>query len=178
MLVMSASSSNTTGGTCRQLWVASRSFDCSCAVCGDPVPCEHAWFCKGWRCPYMWRPNCEVVEPGSVVTFRTKARMWTSTPDDWRSEIYRAVDFGGTGRQYNVAEVRVSKHYTTVRVECELTRFAGWVRIWSRYNDRRQSHGARWADVVRSTWSSRHRARAPQFHAVSSHAVTVHTLLP
>ena len=118
---------------------------CTCAEC-DP-----AWFSKGWQCPYVWRPNSEVVRPGSVVTFRAKARMWTSTPDARLSEIHRDKDFGGTERQYNVAEVRVSKDYTTVQVDCESTGLAGWVRIWSRYNNKRQSRGVRWADVVRST---------------------------
>ena len=132
------------------IYVVARGSDCSCAVCGDPVPCDHAWFRKGWRCPYVWRPNSQVVDPGSVVTFKTKARMWTSTPGNARSEIHRDGDFGGTLRQYDVAEVRVRKHYTTVQVECDKTRLAVWVRIWCRYNDSGQSCGVRWADLVRS----------------------------
>jgi hypothetical protein len=117
----------------------------------DPLfqgaPCETSWLCRGWRCPYLWRPHDIDVRIGSViqVTLRT-ARMWSARLGESHSIVIRSR--GLQWEVFAVCGIHRARHYTQLHVE-ELDSYEeGWINVWHRYNANGDCCGVQWARVV------------------------------
>ena len=112
---------------------------CDCARFGAFWQCHPNWFAEGWQCPFLYRPkDCDWII-GRRMYVSEAARMWTGRLVDMGSELYRSrLD---PTHLYTIEGVHLTRDYTQVQTQCEVTGMLGWVNVWHRY-PRRAARGA------------------------------------